>query len=111
MLYEVITHFFTTFGYFAPVFDAYMDEGLQIIKARALKENISYIESILSRPDVQGKDYFDANKAEAFDRALWNVKSQDAVDEILDSITSSLLNNTSFEESVSQFVAKVNKIV
>ncbi len=102
-------HFFTTFGYFAPVFDAYMDEGLQIIKARALKENISYIESILSRPDVQGKDYFDANKAEAFDRALWNVKSQDAVDEILDSITSSLLNNTSFEESVSQFVAKVNK--
>ncbi len=103
------SHFFNTFGYFAPIYDAYMAEGLQIIKKRARRENISYIESILARPGVWYTEYFDAKRIEELNAALRGAGSQEKVDAILDTITAELSRDERFEKSVASFVAKVEK--
>ncbi len=40
------SNFFNTFGYFSPISDQYMDVSLNIIKERAINEDVSYIESM-----------------------------------------------------------------
>jgi adenosine deaminase/adenosine deaminase CECR1 len=49
-------HFFDTFFYIGSISAAYPDKGLQLLKARAIAENVQYIETMLSRPPVTRND-------------------------------------------------------
>jgi adenosine deaminase/adenosine deaminase CECR1 len=55
--------FFGTFGYFGAISNAFMDEGLREIKARAVRENVLYIETMLKSVGYSRSDA-------AFDQAL-----------------------------------------
>jgi Adenosine deaminase len=53
--------FFDTFGYFGPVSSSNANEGLMLLKKRAIQENLSYIETMFElAPFVQNAD-FDQN--------------------------------------------------
>jgi hypothetical protein len=49
-------HFFDTFFYIGSISAAYPGKGLQLLKARAIAENVQYIETMLSRPPVTRND-------------------------------------------------------
>ncbi len=49
-------HFFDTFPYFGPISSTYdYNQGLRHLKARAIAENVQYIETMLNRPEVPEK--------------------------------------------------------
>jgi len=49
--------FFDTFGFFGPISDYSYREGLQSLKARAIAENVSYLETMLkSAPSLENPD-------------------------------------------------------
>ncbi|MDL2355230.1 MAG: adenosine deaminase [Pseudomonadota bacterium] len=52
--------FFQTFGFFGPVSNANFDDGLQTLKARAIAENVSYIETMFKMAPVAPDAAFDA---------------------------------------------------
>lgn len=102
-------NFFNTFGYFGPVSDEYQSIGLNIIKQRAIAENVSYIETMLSRVGVKASQYFDETESDKLIKQLRNSRSQKAVDAILDSISEKLLNSQQFQQALSDFVSTVEK--
>ncbi|MBW2673207.1 MAG: adenosine deaminase [Deltaproteobacteria bacterium] len=101
------SNFFSTFGYFGDVSHEYMDVGLKILKERALKENVLYIETMLARVGVRGSDYFDGNDSKTLNRSLREAKSQEETNKLLDRITTTLLGDKRFISSVSGFVTMV----
>ncbi len=48
--------FFDTFFYIGAISAAYPDKGLQLLKARAIAENVQYIETMLNRPPATRND-------------------------------------------------------
>lgn len=52
--------FFDTFPYFSPVAYAYLNEALQHLKARAIADNIGYMETIFTFPPLMPEASFDA---------------------------------------------------
>lgn len=101
------SNFFNTFGYFGAVSDEYTDVGLNILKERALKENVLYIETMLSRVGVRGADYFDGDTAKTLSQLLRKAQSQEETDTVLDRITSALVGDKRFISSVNEFIAMV----
>lgn len=101
------SNFFSTFGYFGAVSDEYMDVGLNILKQRALKENVLYIETMLTRVGVRGADYFDGSTAKTLNQSLRNAKSQEETNTVLDRITATLMGDKRFISSVNAFVTMV----
>ncbi|MCD2259440.1 amidohydrolase family protein [Psychroserpens luteolus] len=99
--------FFNTFGYFGAVSDEYMDVGLNILKERAINENVSYIETMLSAVGVSSEDYFSVDNN--FNALLRKAKTQQEVDNILKDIDSIYFNNKSFDEEIVEFVDKFTK--
>jgi len=101
------SNFFNTFSYFGAVSDEYMDVGLNIVKQRALKENVVYIETMLSRVGVKGADYFNSNNSKTLNKLLRNAKSQQETNKLLDQITPTLVGDKRFISSVNGFVTMV----
>ena len=66
------SNFFNTFIYFSPISDQYMDIGLNLIKERALSENVSYIESMLARVGVNSTEFFNAEEVTKLNNELRN---------------------------------------
>ncbi len=52
--------FFDTFLYFSPAAYAYLNEGLQHLKQRAIAEHIGYMETIFTFPPIMPEASFDA---------------------------------------------------
>ena len=102
-------NFFKTFSYFNPISHEYMERGLQILKQRAIQENVVYIETMLSRVGVKGKDYFAKDHAMRLITLLRNAKSQQETNIVLEQITAILLGNTRFMSAVNAFVRLVEK--
>jgi adenosine deaminase/adenosine deaminase CECR1 len=94
--------FFQTFGYFGPVSNANFHEGLLALKERALKENVSYIETMFKMsPFVVSPD---------FDRDAWNNVNDDAAfDGQMRAWMAALDKDASFNRSISDFVAKIDE--
>jgi len=92
--------FFQTFGYFGPVANGNLREGLQEIKARAIAENVGYIETMfLLAPFVANAD---------FDSAAWNNLDDDrALDAQLAAQLAALDKDAAFTTSVDAFVAEI----
>lgn len=57
--------FFDTFGYFGPVSSLNHQEGLQLLKKRALQENLMYIETIFEMPPLVQDAGFDEHVQQA----------------------------------------------
>lgn len=102
------SNFFNTFGYFGDVSDEYMDIGLNIIKQRALKENVVYIETMLSRIGAKSSDYFDSVKTKQLNQLLREAKSQQSVNKLLEQIATVLIGER-FGASVNEFISMVEK--
>ena len=100
-------NFFNTFQYFGPVSDEYMDVGLNIIKQRALKENVSYIETMLSQVGVKSSDYFSSRELTNLNAQLREAHSQQAVDVVLGQLSDVLLGNEKFLNQVNAFTQMV----
>jgi len=94
--------FFQTFGYFGPVSNANFHEGLVEIKNRAVRENVSYIETMFKMsPAVADKD---------FDAQAWkNVNDDAALDAQMRAWMTALDQDPKFKQSVTDFVAKIDE--
>ncbi len=95
-------NFFNTFGYFGPVSNEYMADGLTILKERAIAENVNYIETMLSSVGISGKTII--SNPDAVNSQLKAANTQAEVDVILDEISTFYLNNSEFKAEVLAFV-------
>ena len=94
--------FFETFGYFGPVSNSNFNEGLQTLKARAIGENVAYIETMFKMaPPSQ-----DA----AFDAAVLGQRLDDAaLDGQFAQYLAALDRDAAFNGRVDKFVATVKE--
>lgn len=104
------SNFFNTFGYFGPVSSEYMSTGLNILKQRAIAENVSYIETMLTMVPVKSADFFTQQEADRFNNALRAAQSPEEIGRLLEQIAAALGNNDKFIEAVDGFVAMVASI-
>ena len=102
------TNFFNTFAYFGPISAEFTSTGLAIIKERAVKENVSYIETMLSQVGVHSADYFSTNDITALVKQLRASKNQQAVNTVLDKISTVLNRNNKFSNTIDKFLQKVS---
>lgn len=96
-------NFFNTFGYFGTVSDENMDLGLKIIRQRAIKENVSYIETMLTIIDVDCIDFFNKDEVEEINSQLKISRKQSEVDAILSKIDSTYTHNKNFQSKIDSF--------
>jgi adenosine deaminase/adenosine deaminase CECR1 len=94
--------FFQTFGYFGPVSNANFHEGLLAIKARAIAENVSYIETMFKMSPFVTSPEFDA-------KAWQNANDDAAFEAQMRSWMTALDQDASFNRSIAEFVAKINE--
>lgn len=102
--------FFATFGYFGPIADEYPDLGINIIKQRALAENVSYIETMYSRTGLEAEDYLSASVRDDYIKALRNTTEQSRLDVVFAQIIDDLLHQEGFSEAIGDFVAGIDAI-
>ncbi len=102
-------NFFNTFGYFGDVSNEYMNLGLNILKERAIKENVSYIETMLTRVRIKSENYFESDKIKKINKLLRSTENQSEVDNILSKIDSVYLGSDSFLKKINSFTQKVAK--
>ena len=93
--------FFQTFGYFGPVANDNLREGLQEIKQRAIAENVGYIETMfLLSPFIANPD---------FDSQAWaNVSDDKALDNALRAKLKALDKDAAFNKSIDDFVQQIH---
>jgi len=103
------SNFFNTFGYFSPISDQYMDVGLNLIKERALSENVSYIESMLARVGINSSDFFNTDEVKMFNNELRNATMQQEVNALLERINTVYERNQTFSTKVQNFVTELER--
>lgn len=103
------SNFFNTFIYFSPISDQYMDIGLNLIKERALSENVSYIESMLARVGVNSTEFFNAEEVTKLNNELRNTTSQEEVNALLERISTVFSNAQVFNEKINNFVKELEQ--
>ncbi len=92
--------FFDTFGYFGPVASTNTAEGLRTLKARAIAENLAYIETIFELAPITADADFDKLVASpGFDPAQ--------LDAALGALTARLEANPAFAKGIADYVANV----
>lgn len=104
------SNFFNTFGYFGPVSNEYMSAGLDILKRRAIDENVSYIETMLTTVPVKSADYFSQADADRLNSALRAAGSDEEVAGLLGQIAAELGGNGKFNAAIDGFVATVDAL-
>jgi adenosine deaminase/adenosine deaminase CECR1 len=104
------SNFFSTFGYFGTVSNEYMQDGLDIIKQRAINENVNYIETMLTSVPVKGAEYFRAAEADKLNVQLRDAESPEEVGRLLDQITVRLGSNDKFLVAVDGYVSRLTTI-
>jgi adenosine deaminase/adenosine deaminase CECR1 len=94
--------FFQTFLYFGPVSNANFHEGLAEIKERAIRENVSYIETMFKMsPFVANKD---------FDTQAWqNAHDAKAFEAQMRAWMTQLDGDQKFNQSIADFTAKIDE--
>lgn len=104
------TNFFSTFGYFGAAANVYPEIGVQIIKQRALAENVTYIETQYSRTGAKAKNYLTDEQRNALIERLRATNSQQEVNALLSEISDLLTSKNGFNEKVSGFINEVETI-
>jgi adenosine deaminase/adenosine deaminase CECR1 len=93
--------FFQTFGYFGPVASTNYNEGMRELKKRAIRENVSYIETIFELAPFVANPEFDA-------AARQNADDDAAFDAQMRSWMAALDQDAAFNRSIADYVAKTN---
>ena len=92
--------FFQTFGYFGPVSNTNFNDGLKEIKKRAIRENVSYIETMFKMSPFVTDPEFDAR--------AWQLGSDDAAFEaLMRAWMAQLEKNEAYNRSTADFVKKI----
>lgn len=104
------SNFFNTFGYFGTVSNEYMIDGLNILKQRAINENVSYIETMLTSIPVKSADYFTPEEADRLVHALRSAQSPGELGTLLDQISGSLSHNDKFISAVDSYIATLTAL-
>ena len=99
--------FFSTFEYFVEISDSYNDIGLNILKQRAVKENISYIETMIDRVGVRSEKYFNSDNITNFNKLLRETRTQKELNLVLDEISAEFLKNDKFITQVKDFIERI----
>ena len=99
--------FFRTFDYFLPVIEGNFAEGLNILKERAIVENIDYIETMLNHVEPPIELFFNETERQNFNMRFQNAKSQQELDIILNEITARLAGDARF----AAFIKKTANII
>jgi len=103
------SNFFNTFSYIEAIAYTYVELGLAILKQRALKENVSYIETMLSRTGVQSSEYFDNKTREQYSKRLRSATSQKMIDSILDEMVTIYSNSKRFNAQMYAYTEALKK--
>lgn len=103
------SNFFDTFGYFGPISNDYMDVGMNILKQRAIAENVSYIETMLTRIGIKSSDYFSADEAGKLNTELKSSRSYDELFRLFDLIVGRLRADESFNTGIEQFISGIER--
>jgi len=103
------TNFFNTFGYFGDISHEYTGLGLQAIKERAKKENVGYIETMLSTTGASSKDYFSNKEIATLIKKLRSTKNYNELIPFFNEMHSKLKNQQSFVNVVNEFIASSHK--
>ena len=103
------TNFFNTFSFFETVSYEYIGLGLNILKQRAIKENLSYIETILSMVGTNSLDYYDSSTAKEYNRRLKSARTQEETDTILDEILTTFSKSSELNATVDNYISNLIK--
>jgi adenosine deaminase len=97
-------HFFNTFGYFRSVAktdEAELKKGLEVLKERAIKENVSYIETMLESIKYPENETDIESKIKPFDKKLRETTSYNGIEVLLDELSSEIDHELSLFSSIS----------
>jgi len=104
------SNFFNTFGYFGPVSDEYMDVGLNVLKQRAIKENISYIETMLTRVGASSAAVFKQKESDRLNTILEQTTDPNELTALFNQIAARLEESKTYKKSVTDFVEMVESV-
>lgn len=88
-------NFFKTFGYFGPVSKNFQ-EGLKILKEQAVKENVGYIETMLSSTDYSYPD-------RSFDEDARKAASPEELNRIFDKFSAKIIADDGLMKKINAF--------
>ena len=91
--------FFQTFGFFGPVSNANFNDGLQTLKARAIAENVSYIETMFKMAPFKTDAGFDAK--------AWQAQDDAALTALMRGQLAQLDQDAGFKGTIDDYVAKI----
>jgi adenosine deaminase len=92
-------NFFNTFNYFGPIAKNYK-EGLRILKEQAVKENISYIETMLSTVSYSYQD-------NSFDENVKKATSPEVLARLLDEFSVKIAADSELTKKIDAFIRKI----
>jgi adenosine deaminase/adenosine deaminase CECR1 len=98
--------FFQTFLYFGPVSNANFHEGLAEIKERAIRENVSYIETMFKMSPFVANEDFDA---QAWQNARSGSDGDKAFEAQMRAWMTQLDQDQNFNQSIADFTAKIDE--
>ena len=93
--------FFQTFGYFGPVSNANFNEGLQTLKARAIAENVGYIETMFKLAPFTLHAGFDAKAAQLG-------QDEAGLTELMRAQLALIEQDPAFGRNIADYVAKIH---
>jgi len=94
-------NFFSTFSHFHPISKSY-HKGLMIFKERAIKENVSYIETMFKSV---GYSYQDTS----FDENIRKAAGSEAVSLLLNKLSLKIDADDAFKEKINEFIKKIEE--
>lgn len=97
------TSFFNTFNYFGSISGYSFSEGLMILKNRAIKENVSYIETMLTSVD------YNYIKDKDFNKEIKSTKKDSIILALLDDFAEKILADKQFDITIKKYIEKVRK--
>lgn len=92
-------NFFNTFSYFGPISQNY-SEGLKVLREQAIKENVSYIETMISSVDYSYQD-------NSIDENIKKATTSEAVASVLDDLSSKIDADGAFTKKIDEFIKKI----
>jgi adenosine deaminase len=91
--------FFNTFDYFGPISQNY-SEGLKVLREQAIRENVSYIETMIGSVGYSYQD-------NSFDENIKKTTSPEAVSSVLDELSSKIDADSAFIKKIDEFIKKI----
>ncbi|WP_157473212.1 adenosine deaminase [Lentisphaera araneosa] len=97
------SNFFYSFEYFKEISPLNHDLGLRILKDRAIKENVSYIETMIANVGVEAKNYYTAEEVNSLVSEFRDSIKQEQVNKLCQQIEGKLVRNVQFLGRVDLF--------